>query len=759
MSDAPRKPITPRNDAAELSGGIDHVLVWRMVRKHWVLATVTAAIVTLAMVFHTLGQTKIYQAQATIQFDPHPPRPLGSNVEAVVELGAGNFWDIREYYETQYKILQSRRVSKAVVQDLGLAHDTSFLMNLAPGVTAPTPLTVSDDVAASALMARITVEPLKDSRLAVIKLEDASPERAQLLLNAVLETYVRQNLDDAQSMTSSAADWLRGQVDNLKGELEGSEMKLHEYKQHKNILSVDLGDQSNMLREEMQQLNEALTTVRTHREEVAARHAELSKVKADDPTKLPASELLQSQLLQDLRRSHEEAIRDRLSLMGGGKGENHPDVLAATARVESTRAALLDEVKNIQGALAADLAIIGRQEAGLSGLFERAKKQAFDLNLLEIEYNRLRRTKENTEKLYALVLERSKESDLSLMLRENNIRILDRPLVPDVPIRPEVPLNVALGLLAGILLGATFAIGLGLLDRTIKTPEDMENEFGLTFLGLLPETASQGKLELRRRGKRRPGTIPGGPPELLVHNDPLSSTAEAARSIRTNLLFMAPDRPYRRLLVTSAAPSEGKTTVACFIATAMAQAGQRVVLIDCDLRRPRVHRVFGKTTELGVTTALIGRPVDEVIQDTGVPNLSVITAGPIAPDPTELLHSDRFKVFLDDVSRRFDRVIIDSSPLIAVTDSAILSTLVDGTVVVVRAFKTTREVLRAALRGLYDVGTKPAGAVLNAVNFDRHEYRYSYYYYRREGYYGDDAVPSKKPAQKRAEEASPPPPN
>jgi succinoglycan biosynthesis transport protein ExoP len=727
-----------------------------MVRKHWALAFVTAAIVTLAMMFHTLGQTKIYQAQATLLFDPHPPRPLGSNVEAVVELGAGNFWDLREYYETQYKILQSRRVSKAVVQDLGLGHDGAFLMNLAPGDQPPTPITVSDDVAASALMGRISVEPLKDSRLAIVKLEDANPERAQLLLNALLETYVRQNLDDAQSMTSSAADWLRGQVDNLKGELESSEMKLHEYKEHKNILSVDLGDQSNMLREEMQQLSEALTTVRTHREEVAARHTELSKVKGDDPAHLPASELLQSQLLQDLRRAHEEAIRDRLSALGSGKGENHPDVLAAAARVESTKGALLAEVKNIQGALAADLAIIGRQEAGLAGLLERAKKQAFELNLLEIEYNRLRRSKDNTEKLYSLVLERSKESDLSLMLRENNIRVLDRPLVPDAPIRPEVPLNIALGLLAGIVLGATFAIGLGLLDRTIKTPEDMENEFGLTFLGLLPELASQSKVELRRRGKRGLKGEAGGPTELLVHNDPLSSTAEAARSIRTNLLFMAPDRPYRRLLVTSAAPSEGKTTVACFIATAMAQAGQRVVLIDCDLRRPRVHRIFGKTSELGVTTALIGRKVDDVILETGVPNLWMITAGPIAPDPTELLHSDRFKAFLDDVSQRFDRVIIDSSPLIAVTDSAILSTLVDGTVVVVRAFKTTRELLKAALRGLYDVGTKPAGAVLNAVNFDRHEYRYSYSYYRRDGYYGEEVA--KTAAKTRPSDAAPPPP-
>ncbi len=737
-SDAKQTPSRAADAADEPT--INHVVVWRLVRKYWTTALATALVVSLAVAFKTLGEPKIYQASASLQFDPNPPRPLGRGVDTVVEMGAGDYWDNREYYETQYKVIQSMRVSLAVVSDLGLNHDAAFLANAPPGAPIPAIGNVSEEDAASALRGRVSVEPIKGSRLAIVRLEDADPQRAQRLLSVLIDTYIALNLDDALSSTNTAADWLRSQVDKLKIDLESNEMALHEYKEQKNILSVAFDDQSNMLREEMKQLNETLTNVRTKREEIAARRAELAKVRADNPTNLPASELLQSTLLQSLRHGYEDAIRDREALIGGGKGENHPEVQAAQARIGTTRSALLAEVRNIQGALDADLAIVTRQEAGLSGLFERAKKQALDLNLLEIEYNRLQRSKNNTEKLYSLVLERSKESDLTRMLRVNNIRVLDRPLLPGGPIRPRVFMNIAVGLFAGLLLGIGAAVGRGLLDQSVKTPEDIEHDLGVTFLGLLPEIGSDANRRpyYARRRNRVAAPAAKGRPELVVHEHPTSGIAEASRAIRTNLIFMAPDQPYRALLVTSAGPAEGKTTVATCIATAMAQAGQRVVLVDCDLRRPRIHRVFRRGSEVGVTTALLDGSIDDAVFATEVPNLDVIAAGPIPPNPAELLHSDRFKRFFEELKSRYDRVIIDSPPVVAVTDAAILSTLVDGTILVVRAFATRRDLAKHAMRSLQDVSLKMAGAVLNAVNLSRHEYKYSYYQYKRDGYYAQD---------------------
>lgn len=749
---------SPQNDTArpgrdwierpEAGGG--QAVIWQTMRKNWTTALVTALAVVLGVTFYTLGQTKIYQAAATIQFDPNPPRPLGGKVETVVDMGAGSYWDNHEYYETQYKILTSQRVATVVVGQLGLDHDAGFIRNSSPGAPAAT-LSVPEETAAQILRGRLRVDAVKDSRLAVVKLEDADPDRARRVLTALVETYVSMNLEDVHASTSQAVEWLQGQLDHLKRDLESSEMALHEYKEKKNILSVALDDQSNMLREEMKVLNDELTKVRTKREELTARRAELAKVRNDDPSVLPSHELLASNLLQDVRHAYTEAVRTRDSLLRSGKGKNHPDVEGAQARVDTAREAIMAEVKNIQGALDRDLSVINRQEGGLAGLFENARKRAFELNLLEIEYNRLRRAKDNNEKLYAVVQERTKESELTQLLRFNNIRIVDPPLRPGGPIRPQVPFNIGAGIFVGILLGMAAAMGRAMIDRSVKTPDDVEKEVGLTFIGLLPEISDEtiGGNYGKKKNRRKLTALALKHPELIVHEHPMSGLAEAARTIRTNLLFMAPDRPFQTLLVTSAGPSEGKTTVACCIAIAMAQAGQRVVLIDCDLRKPRIHRIFGKDSKVGVTTALLAETIEGAVLNTDVPNLSVISAGPIPPNPAELLHSERFKQFLEQVQGKFDRVILDSSPVVPVTDGVVLSTLVDGTILVVRAFETTKDLARHALRALLDVGANVAGTVLNAVNLNKGEYKYShYYYYRRDGYYAEEtpAAPSGRPS-------------
>ena len=389
------------------------VTLWRTVRKHWATALATAIAVTLIATFYTLGRTRIYQASATLQFDPNPPRPLGKAIETVVDMGVGNYWDNREYYETQYKIIQFMRVALAVVQELDLTHDSTFLKNVAGPATPPaTP--VSAEEAAEILRSRLSVSPVRDSRLVIVQFEDADPNRAQRILSSLIDTYVEQNPEEALTSTNSAVDWLRGQLDKLKTDLETSELSLHEYKLKKNMLSVAFDDQNNMLREQIKQLNDTLTSVQAKREEVDARRAELSKLSADDASSLAASELLQSPLLQALRQRYEDALRNQRALLESGRGAEHPEVKAETARIETARQAMMAEVKNIQGAVDHDLAALKKQQAGLSGLYEDAKRKALDLNVQEIEYSRLRRSKDNNEKLYQLILERMKESDLCL---------------------------------------------------------------------------------------------------------------------------------------------------------------------------------------------------------------------------------------------------------------------------------------------------------------------------------------------------------
>jgi len=721
-------------DRGEPPEGSSAVLAWQVLRKYWPTALGSALVVVLAAVFYTLGQTKIYQAQATVHFDPNPPRPLGHRVESVVDMGAGNYWGNQEYYETQYKIIQSRRVAVEVVRELGLHTSPPFLQNLPAGAEPESKDTTTPELAAELLRGRLKVAPVRDSRLAVVTYEDANPERAQRVLSVLVDTYIAQNLERALESTGAATDWLRQQLDGLKEDLEQSELELHKYKKKKDILSIAFDEKSNMLAHQISQISSELTRVRAALQEAAARRAVIAGTPSNDPTQIQSTELLNSPLLNTLRADYQRAVRERDALLGAKKGPNHPQVAAAQRRVDAAEAAILKEIENVKRAVDRDVAVLSRQAGGLQGMYDEAKHKAQDLNLLEIEYNRLRRSKENTEKLYAMVLERTKEADLTQMLRVNNISLVDRPMVPRTPIKPRVPLNIALGGLLGLIVGLAAAFARALFDRTVKVPDDIEREFGITFLGLLPQFAASGLPPAKRRRWRGKRPV-DGPAELIVHEEPTSSLAEAARSIRTNLMFMAADDPHKTLLVTSGGPSEGKTTVACCIAIAMAQAGQRVVLVDCDLRRPRIHRIFGADSTVGVTTAILHEGIQEAIQETVVPSLHVVPSGPIPPNPAELLHTDRFKTFLTELQKRFDRVIIDSPPVGAVTDATILSTLVDSTVLVVRAFQARKETVRHAVRTVVDVGGDLAGAVLNAVDFSKHEYKYSYQYYRRNEYY------------------------
>jgi capsular exopolysaccharide synthesis family protein len=708
----------------------------KALRKHW--AIVVSCILLCAGVSLVMSKTatKVYQASALLEIDPSVTRPLGDKVDEVMPLGTGNYLDSREYSETQQRIITSTRVLEAAVRDTNLNSDYEYF-----GLKSPPAKPFTVEETARVLRDTVSVEGIRNSRLVGLRVEDRDPKRAKRMCGAIASAYIDQNLETAIRATSDSVVWLSGQVEHVKKDLESNENALHAFKEKNALPSTSINESSNMVRLEMQDLNSALTRTRTKKQELLARHAELSKVSPDNPDVLPSSELLTSGYLQGLRKEFLEATRLRKELVAAGKGDSHPQVKAADEKIAEARAALLGEIKNIRGAVERDLAVVERQEAGEAALYDSSHQRAVDLNMKEIEYHRLDRSRDQNEKLYALMLDRMKQADLARMMKVNNIHLIEPPIEPSKPIRPRTMLNVLGGTILGMLLGIALAWTRETFDNTMKTPEDVENTLGVTFLGLLPSVdvddapGKAGNKKKRRRLRLGSGGKVG-PLELVVHEQPLSGIAEAARSIRTNLMFTNPDHPFRKLLVTSSAPSEGKTTVACSIAIALAQSGQRVCIIDCDLRRPRLHRIFGRAGDSGLTNVLVGEEsIASVARPTIIENLWCIPAGPIPPNPADLLHSARFKKFLENASEMFDRIVIDSPPLVAVTDPAIFSTLVDGTVFVMRAFATTRTLARQGMRTLADVDAPIIGAVLNAVDLNRQEYSYyQYYYYKKEGY-------------------------
>jgi polysaccharide biosynthesis transport protein len=729
----PKSPAAPRPpsgaDGMRLSLG--HVV--GMVRKQLLLVLLCTAAVFALTFFWTMGQKKIYRAESLIRLDPEPPRPLGTKVE-LVGSGNSNYWNRREFYETEYRVIRSLRVTSEVVRRLGLNADPAFL-GIEPNARIGFK-PVSIEVAARVLIGRLGVDPVRDSSLAVVRYEDTDPKRCEAILNTVVRTYLSQNVEGVASLSKTSLEWLNSQLGQLKKDLEKSEYDLNDFRQKNNVLSISLEDRHNLITAQLEEVAKRTGYLDGRRSELAARVRQLNAVTEADPMAVDASVLLASPLLTSLRTSYGEQLR-ALDEMTTTLDENHPKVKAARAKLEKTGKLIAGEIANHKAAAIKDLKEVDQQLADAKKRDDELQKQAHELQRFEIPFKQLDRTRLNNEKVYSMVLERARETDLTRLMSFNNITIVDEATQPAAPVRPNVPVNLATGLLIGVFAGIGLAVAREVSDRSIKDPSDVEHDLGLSCLGVIPEIT---KTTMGREKVVPPAAaLALNDRDLIVARHPHGGVAEATRAIRTNLMFMSPDEPYRMVLVTSAVPEEGKTTFACSLATVLAQSGARTLLIDTDLRRPRLHRTFRLPNDVGVTMAVTGQAeLDECIRETPIENLSVMTSGPIPPNPAELLHSERFHKLAEDLRGRFDRIVFDSPPQLAVTDAAILGQLVDGCIIVARAARTHRAAIRQAARQLSDVNAPIAGVVVNALDLSRTDYGGSYYYYRRDNYYAEE---------------------
>ncbi len=703
----------------------------RTARKHILLFFACVLSVVALSAFWTMSQARIYRSAAMLRLDPNPPRPLGHGVELVTP---EDLWNRHEFFESEFRIMRSNRVATAVVRTLGLNADPGFLRVKQSQLASFKPIDVDD--AAAVLISRLLVEPVRDSNLVTVAYEDTDAKRCRIVLQTTVQTYLSQNLDSRMALSTSASQWLNGQVEQLKGELEKSEIALNSFRKTNKVLSISLEDRHNMISASLEQLERQTTDLKAKRDELSARHSELSKIDATDPMQAGASELLGSNVLSTLRTSYDDQ-NEKLAELLATYGDGNPRVIGAKNRVEKTAEAIKREISNIKAAAASDLRKIDKQLHSAGERGDEIRKQAHELQDFEVPYNQLQRTRVNNEKIYSLVLERARETELTRMMNFNNVQTIDEPLEPKAPIRPIASVNISVGAIIGIALGLLATLARELSDRSLKTPAELESVLGVSCIGLLPAISSKGNNYYRRYGRRKAPEVPATllDRDLIVAAQPEGGIAEASRAIRTNLNFMSPDHPYRTLVVTSAVPQEGKTTVAVSLATVLAQSGQRVLLVDTDLRRPRLHRTFRMHNDIGVSMEVTGQaPLDECIRATPIENLSLLTSGPIPPNPAEILESERFRQLVEELSKRFDRIVFDSPPLLPVTDGAILSKYVDGVILVTWGFRTQRNAARHAVRLLRDVKAHIVGAVLNAVDVGRSEYR-EYQYYRRDAYY------------------------
>ena len=708
MESAPASPSKVPGSGRELQ----HYL--NVLRKRW-RVVISVLVVSLAVAFvYTVRQPKIYEATCSLVIESSAPQVL-EGVKEVIEMAASS----REFYVTQYRIIRSREIAQMVIDRLGLDSDPSN------GGSASKSTQPNRELLVERLLAKVKVVGVRESRIANIQVRDADPERATRIANAFADMYIERNLDFKLEGARSAGTWLGEQTVGLRRQLENSEMELYKFRKERNLLDVGLDDKQGMTRQNLQSLNFKLTDVKARRIEIESIRKLILAAKNDISERESLPEIRDNPVVQKLRENYLDLLKIKADLESR-YGEKHPKIDTIQHQISSVLRDYGKELDDVLRAFDKRYQALVETENSLTKWMNHEKQQALELSKLETEYRPLARDAENNGKIYSLITQRHKEIDLTGMLRANNVRFLDRATQPRSPVSPILGLNLVAGAMLGLLFGLLLVFSIESLDKTIKSPEAAEELVGAPLLGVIP-MLSQARQQLMADAPER---------DLVVFNDPTSLAAEACRSIRTNMMFISAQKEFSLFSVTSPGPRDGKTTVAINLAVTMAQAGARILLVDADMRRPRVHKSFGLKSDRGISNVMAGDvQLTDAIHKSEVPNLDILPCGPMPPNPAELLHTDRFRQILAQCRNNYDRVILDSPPIGPVTDPAIIGSVTDGVVLVLRAGHTTREAAKFARRQLGDAGARILGLVINQTDRKGKVYGYGYGYYASYGGY------------------------
>jgi polysaccharide biosynthesis transport protein len=730
---------------------------WRVLRKRrWTILTVLAVLFTLVLV-GTLRETPIYQSGALLEIEKENPNIL--SVQELFQLETVS----DTYLETEYKILQSDTLARQVIVQLRLdllpefdskaRHPTGAAEELAGQTAPPDPLAV--ERALGVFQDRLSVEPVKLSRLVAIRFESRDPELAARVVNALAEADIDENLRVRWDATQRASEWLTQQLDDLKGRLEISENQLQAYAQANGLLYLqdDKGTDENIVDERLRQLQEELTRAQADR---YAKESLYRLVQAGQIDSLPG--VADNKLIEDLTEQLTDVERQKAQLETTFTAD-YPKVQELQNQEDKISTVIARERQRAADQLTNDYQAALRRENLVQQAFAAQQADADQIASKSVQYNILKREVDTNRQLYEGLLERLKETGVSAGLKASNIRVVDEAVAPRKAARPNLALNLALALVLGLGLGVGGAFLQEHLDNSLKSSEDVERYLGLPALALIPSVESlnaqrHGVYGLAERGvtdgsnsahangngknghHRAADNAPKSWYRIAGGIEPPAALGEAFRGLRTSVMLSSANQPPRTLLVSSPRPSEGKTTVSVNLAISLAQLNQRVLLIDGDMRRPSIRKALGVANGLGLVSYLTGqKDWRAAVIPSGVENLDALVCGPVPPNPAELLSSDRMRAMLDEARDEYSFVIVDSPPLLNVSDSRILATLVEGVILVVKGGVTPRELAQRAQSFAEDVGANLIGVVLNNLDVRAGD---DYYRYYRYDYYGED---------------------
>ncbi len=756
---------------------------WRAIRKRLWLVIAIVVLVTMLTVVYAARKPDIYEARARVQVNLEDNNPTLVGGQPIF-YGSS---DDPVYFNTQLQILVSGGLIRRVVRTLDLEHNPDFL-NSNPSQKRSTwqavlqtiglrkqqalenktpdtlPLTGSvaeasareDLVEAKRLapyvgeiLGGLNVEPvkenrgfLKETRLIDIIFEHTDPQVASKVVNAIAETYIYSNLEKNVQTTSSTGDFLQKRIAEIQENIRTSEERLVNYAKNNQIVSLD--SNQNTVMERLAGLNQQLLEAENERKTA---EAALNAARAPGA----ANALIEGEIKQagDLESKLNELRQKRAQLLVEAT-EEAPEVKEVDGQITELDKQIKELRLRKSSTLLTNLTTRYKQalerEQLLRKSFEQQRSETLTQNEAAINYRIIQQGIETNKTMLNGMLQRAKENDVAMAGKSNNISVVDYALTPDNPVGPNRMRTIFMSMFLSLGLGIGLALFLEYLDDTVRSTEDVERMLHLPALAVIPGVGGAvkrkmvaGSMALQKKNGGNGNA--GNHSELLMNVDGRSPLAEAYRHLRTSVLLSTAGRAPKSLLVTSSLPGEGKTTTAVNTSYSLVQTGASVVIVDADMRRPRIQSIFGMRGQLGLSSILSSDVTEEemlaMVSKDETTGLHVLTAGPIPPNPAELIGSEQMRRLIVVLQKQFTHVVIDSPPVTSFTDGVLISTMVDGVLLVVHGGKSSRHVVRRSRQLLQDVGAKIFGVVLNNTQIQSHDYYYYQRYYS-EKYYGSE---------------------
>jgi capsular exopolysaccharide synthesis family protein len=694
-------------------------------RKWWVIWTLAGVVALTVLVI--LIMTPIYKATTVLQITQDNQGPKISNADTQTFLKGNQ--EISNFQGTQYKILTSRGVAARVIEALKLQETPEFKAIAAKDPEAPPEKVQSEMI--DLFLSKLVVTPVKDTYLVEVAFKSQDRKLAKKVTDLLGREYMQLVIDSRTQSFTLVKEWLGKQLQQMGDKVQASQKKLFEFGQKHDFYAME--DKDNVIIKKYIELSALLTKAQSER---MAKEAQYRQIKEKGPH---APQVTNNPLIMNLRQEMAAQTAkvsglDRTFLPG------HPTMQAEQANLKALRGRLQGEVKRLQKTIKADYEAAVKAENLLTQALAEQKDRLAKLQHNLVDFQILKRDAQTTEKLYKALLERMQETTVASTMVAGNVAVIDPPEAPYDPYLPRPLLFVMLSGITGLFLGVGMAFLVEYLDNSIKTTEDVERVVQLPSLGVVPLCLSDNgkgtndELPSTIQGlltwmKNRNGqTIPIEDLDLMMLKHPRSVMSEAIRHLRTSLMLSVSGGPPEVIVVTSPHPREGKSTIAVNLAIALAQDSRRVVILDCDLRRPRLHQVFQVENSPGLTSYLTGSiPLTEILKPTEVKNLVIIPAGPVPPSPAELLNSQAYKNLLHNLRRDFDHLIIDTPPTLGFADARVVAVQADGVLLVAKHLSTSREAGRLVRQLFLQVNARMLGMVLNQVG-TRDLRRYNYYH-------------------------------